>query len=165
MEDRRRQAYKIAIFHRVVLQEKTSALGCDWNQETVFSIPSSKLTAALQPKSFLILVISAKVFRTSPCLRGPNVGSNFHLIGEIFDKVYSGDPATYTANEETWYTPPGSASVFEFKLEVPGSYTLVDHAIYRVMKGAAGTLIVEGEHDDSIYSPAPTAATAAASGH
>ena len=96
---------------------------------------------------------------------GPNVGSNFHLIGEIFDKVYSGDPATYTANEETWYTPPGSASVFEFKLEVPGSYTLVDHAIYRVMKGAAGTLIVEGEHDDSIYSPAPTAATAAASGH
>lgn len=96
---------------------------------------------------------------------GPNVGSNFHLIGEIFDKVYSGDPATFTANEETWYTPPGSAAIFEFKLEVPGDYTLVDHAIYRVMKGAAGKLQVSGAHDDSIYSPAPTAASAAASGH
>jgi nitrite reductase (NO-forming) len=96
---------------------------------------------------------------------GPNVGSNFHVIGEIFDKVYSGSPDTFTANEETWYTPPGSASVFEFKLEVPGSYTLVDHALYRAMKGALGTLIVEGEHDDSIFSPAPTAADAAASGH
>jgi nitrite reductase (NO-forming) len=60
---------------------------------------------------------------------GPNVGSNFHLIGEIFDKVYSGSPDTFTANEETWYTPPGSASIFEFKLDVPGQYTLVDHAI------------------------------------
>lgn len=96
---------------------------------------------------------------------GPNIGSNFHLIGEIFDKVYSGDPATFTANEETWYTPPGSAAVFEFKLEVPGSYTLVDHAAYRMLKGALGTLEVTGEHDDSIFSPAPTAASAAASGH
>ena len=88
---------------------------------------------------------------------GPNVGSNFHIIGEIFDKVYSGSPDTFTANEETWYTPPGSASVFELTLEVPGTYTLVDHALFRVMKGAAGALVVEGKHDESIYAPAPPA--------
>lgn len=88
---------------------------------------------------------------------GPNIGSNFHIIGEIFDKVYSGSPDTFTANEETWYTPPGSASVFEFGLEVPGTYSLVDHALFRVMKGAAGALIVEGHHDESIYAPAPAA--------
>ena len=86
---------------------------------------------------------------------GPNVGSNFHIIGEIFDKVYSGSPDTFIANEETWYVPPGSVAIFEFSLDVPGNYLLVDHALYRVGKGAAGLLKVTGEHDDSIYSPPP----------
>ncbi len=87
---------------------------------------------------------------------GPNIGSNFHIIGEIFDKVYPGSPSTPILNEETWYVPPGSMAAFEFKLDVPGTYLLVDHAIWRVAKGAAGALVVEGNHDSSIYSPAPT---------
>ncbi len=86
---------------------------------------------------------------------GPNVGSNFHIIGEIFDKVYTGSPETFILNEETWYVPPGSVSVFELTTDVPGTYLLVDHALYRVGKGAGGFLIVSGEHDDAIYSPAP----------
>ncbi len=86
---------------------------------------------------------------------GPNVGSNFHIIGEIFDRVYSGSPETFIMNEETWYVPPGSVSVFEFVPDVPGTYLLVDHALYRVAKGAGGQLIVSGDHDDSIYSPQP----------
>jgi nitrite reductase (NO-forming) len=84
---------------------------------------------------------------------GPNVGSNFHIIGEIFEKVYSGSPDTFTANEETWYTPPGSAAVFELKLDEPGEYLLVDHALYRVTKGAAGVLRAAGEWDTDIYAP------------
>jgi nitrite reductase (NO-forming) len=84
---------------------------------------------------------------------GPNIGSNFHIIGEIFDKGYSGSPDTFIANEETWYVPPGSVAIFEFSLDVPGNYLLVDHALYRVGKGAAGLLKVSGPHDDSIYSP------------
>jgi len=86
---------------------------------------------------------------------GPNIGSNFHIIGEIFDKVYSGSVETYTLNEETWYVPPGSVSTFELTLDVPGDYLLVDHALYRVSKGAAGVLHVSGAQDDTIYSPAP----------
>jgi nitrite reductase (NO-forming) len=86
---------------------------------------------------------------------GPNVGSNFHLIGEIWDRVVPGSPDTYIANEETWYVPPGSFAYFEFKLDVPGTYLLVDHALYRVSKGAAGALVVSGPHDVDIYSPAP----------
>lgn len=96
---------------------------------------------------------------------GPNIGSNFHVIGEIFDRVYTGSPDTYWANEETFYVAPGSGAIFEFELEVPGKYLLVDHALYRVQKGAAGALIVEGQHDNSIYSPQPTAADTASSGH
>ncbi len=86
---------------------------------------------------------------------GPNIGSNFHIIGEIFDKVYSGSPDTFVTNEETWYVPPGSVSTFELSLDVPGNYLLVDHALYRVSKGAGGLLKVNGAHDDTIFSPAP----------
>lgn len=84
---------------------------------------------------------------------GPNIGSNFHIIGEIFDRVYSGSPDTYTANEETWYVPPGSVSTFELTLDEPGSYTLVDHALYRALKGAAGVLKVTGDWNPDIYMP------------
>ena len=86
---------------------------------------------------------------------GPNVGSNFHIIGEIFDKVIIGSNKTPIENEETWYVPPASISAFEFKLDVPGTYLLVDHAIWRLTKGAAGALVVDGKHDDNIYSPSP----------
>jgi nitrite reductase (NO-forming) len=90
---------------------------------------------------------------------GPNVGSNFHIIGEVFDKVFTGDPQTYVASEEVWYVPPGSMAAFEFKLDEPGPYTLVDHALYRVNKGAAGVLTVQGEHHPDVYAPAAAEAS------
>jgi nitrite reductase (NO-forming) len=86
---------------------------------------------------------------------GPNVGSNFHIIGEIFDRVFSGSPETFILNEETWYVPPGSFAAVEFELDVPGTYILVDHALFRAGHGALGHLNVTGPHDDSIYSPQP----------
>ncbi len=82
---------------------------------------------------------------------GPNKGSNFHIIGEVFDRVYSGSDETFTANEEVWYVPPGSVSTFEMFLDVPGSYTIVDHALYRVQKGAAGVLQVSGEPNADVF--------------
>lgn len=81
---------------------------------------------------------------------GPNVGSSFHVIGEVFDKVYTGSPETFVRNEETWYVPPGSITTFELTLDRPGDYLLVDHALSRVARGAAGVLHV---------SPEPTAAS------
>lgn len=84
---------------------------------------------------------------------GPNIGSNFHIIGEVFDRVWKGSDDTYTANGEAWYVAPGSVSAFEMHLDVPGEYVLVDHALYRTQKGALGLLHVTGEWDTSIYSP------------
>ena len=84
---------------------------------------------------------------------GPNVGSNFHIIGEIFDRVFTGAFDNPVRNEETWYVPPGSLATFEFKLNEPGQYLLVDHALYRVAKGAAGVLMVDGDWDPGVYSP------------
>jgi nitrite reductase (NO-forming) len=85
---------------------------------------------------------------------GPNVGSNFHIIGEVFDKVFTGGfDAPVTTDEETWYTPPGSVAMFEFHLDEPGQYVLVDHALYRAGKGALGLMMVDGAWDATIYSP------------
>ena len=84
---------------------------------------------------------------------GPNLISSFHLIGEIFDQVYrEGDLLSPPARSvQTTLVPAGGATVVEFGLEVPGSYTLVDHAIFRVEKGAAGFLQAEGKPRHDIY--------------
>ena len=84
---------------------------------------------------------------------GPNLISSFHLIGEIFDQVYrEADLLSPPARSvQTTLVPAGGATVVEFGLEVPGSYTLVDHAIFRVEKGAAGFLKVEGKPRHDIY--------------
>ena len=81
--------------------------------------------------------------------------SSLHLIGEIFDRVYP-EGAVGSApnrNVQTTLVPAGGATVVEFHVDVPGSYTLVDHALPRALdKGAAAQLVVSGNHDTSIYS-------------
>ena len=77
---------------------------------------------------------------------GPNFTSSFHVIGEIFDRVY--DQASLTSpaltNVQTTMVPPGGATMVEFGLQVPGRYILVDHALARLQRGLAGYLIAEG---------------------
>jgi nitrite reductase (NO-forming) len=89
---------------------------------------------------------------------GPNKGSNFHIIGTIWDKVYKGHSKDVVRNEETVYVPPGSAAVFELITPVPGQYLIVDHALWRVPKGAGGFMWVDqtGDWPDDIYSPDPS---------
>jgi nitrite reductase (NO-forming) len=86
---------------------------------------------------------------------GGFLSSNLHLIGEIFDKVYPegavGSPAN--VNVQTTNVPAGGATIVEFKVNVPGTYTLVDHALPRALnKGAAAQLVVTGAEDKTIYS-------------
>jgi nitrite reductase (NO-forming) len=52
---------------------------------------------------------------------------------------------------QTITTPPGGASVVDFKLEVPGKYVLVDHALSRVERGLAGILEVEGPDNPTVF--------------
>ena len=84
---------------------------------------------------------------------GPNLVSSFHVIGEIFDHVYAEGGATPNTNVQTTLIPAGGATMVDFALEVPGTYILVDHSIFRAFnKGALGMLKVEGEEDKTIYS-------------
>ena len=85
---------------------------------------------------------------------GPNKVSSFHAIGEIFDKVYrEGSTSDVAKSVQTTLVPAGGATIVDFKLQVPGTYMLVDHALSRVAKGAGAALEVTGPHDDGIYKP------------
>lgn len=85
---------------------------------------------------------------------GPNKISSFHVIGEIFDKVYSeGSLSTVKRDIQTTLVAPGGATMVEFKVDYPGKYLLVDHALSRAGKGLVGALEVTGEKDPSIYLP------------
>jgi nitrite reductase (NO-forming) len=88
---------------------------------------------------------------------GPNKSSSWHIIGTIFDQVYRSDPKDAVRAEETVLVPPGSAAVFELTTPVPGKYLLVDHALWRVAKGAGGFLTVDqtGDWPSDIFSPQP----------
>jgi nitrite reductase (NO-forming) len=83
---------------------------------------------------------------------GPNLVSNFHVIGEIFDRVYSEGGTRYQENVQTTVIPTGGAAIVEFRVEVPGTYVLVDHALFRAFnKGALAMLKVDGAENPAIY--------------
>ena len=103
---------------------------------------------------------------------GPNLVSSFHVIGEIFDKVYVEAGKLINENVQSTLIPAGGAAIVEFKADIPGSYTVVDHSLFRAFnKGALGQLKVEGDENpeimtkklsDTAYQPAGAAASAPA---
>jgi len=87
---------------------------------------------------------------------GPNLISSFHVIGEHFDHVYrEGDLESPPAHDvQTTLVPAGGATVVDFGLTVPGTYTLVDHAIFRIEQGAIGQLVVTGAPRPDVFANA-----------
>ncbi|GGG99070.1 anaerobically induced outer membrane protein [Polaribacter pacificus] len=84
---------------------------------------------------------------------GPNLTSSFHVIGEIFDNVHVEGGSVMNKNVQTTSIPAGGATIVDFKVEVPGTFILVDHAIFRAFnKGALGMLKVKGEENKKVYS-------------
>jgi nitrite reductase (NO-forming) len=84
---------------------------------------------------------------------GPNLVSSFHVIGEIFDRVQPEGGTHPQENVQTTLIPAGGAAIVEFHTEVPGSYVMVDHSIFRAFnKGALAILKVDGAENKAIYS-------------
>ena len=82
---------------------------------------------------------------------GPNLVSSFHVIGEIFDKVYVEGGKLINENVQSTLIPAGGAAIIEFKVDIPSSLTIVDHSLFRAFnKGALGQLVVEGEDHPEI---------------
>jgi nitrite reductase (NO-forming) len=86
---------------------------------------------------------------------GPNATSSFHVIGEVFDRVYSmGDLTSQPLqNVQTTTVPPGGATMVEFKVETPSRLILVDHALSRMEKGLVGFLNVVGAENGEVFKP------------
>lgn len=84
---------------------------------------------------------------------GPNMSSSFHVIGEIFDRVYGeGGTSITQKNVQTTMIPAGGSAIVEFKLDTEGTFILVDHALTRAFnKGALGQLKVDGPRNPNIY--------------
>ncbi|MCC6626764.1 MAG: nitrite reductase, copper-containing [Chloroflexi bacterium] len=95
---------------------------------------------------------------------GPNVISSFHVIGEIFDRVYTEGASEVSTNVQTTLVPAGGATIVEFKVDVPGRYVLVDHSLGRLEKGGAAFLDVTGPENPEIFK-APPATAAQQTGH
>jgi nitrite reductase (NO-forming) len=86
---------------------------------------------------------------------GPNFPSSFHVIGEIFDRVYldGGVTSPPLTGMQTVTVPAGGAVITEFKVQVPGRYILVDHALARMERGLAGFINVEGSPAPDLFKP------------
>lgn len=86
---------------------------------------------------------------------GPNLSSAFHVIGEIFDKVYVEGGDLINHNVGNTMIPAGGAAIVEFKADVPGEYVIVDHALFRAFnKGALGKIKVTGPENPKIFNAA-----------
>ncbi len=84
---------------------------------------------------------------------GPNLTSSFHVIGEIFDNVHVEGGDLINKNVQTTSIPAGGAAIVDFKVDVPGTFIIVDHAIFRAFnKGALGMLKVKGSEKANLYS-------------
>jgi len=96
---------------------------------------------------------------------GPNLTSSFHVIGEVFDNVYTEGGTLAQHNVQTTGIPAGGSAIVEFRTETPGKLVLVDHALFRAFnKGTVGLMQVEGDPLSSAfggqastgpYTPAP----------
>ena len=79
--------------------------------------------------------------------------SSFHIIGEIFDRVYSEVSLSNPLKDvQTTLVPAGGATMVEFQVDYPGNYVLVDHALTRIDRGAWGILNVTGKKNAALYS-------------
>ncbi len=83
---------------------------------------------------------------------GPNLISSLHLIGEIFDTVHPEGATEAVHNVQTTLIPAGGAAWVEFTVQVPGTYTLVDHALSRALdKGAVAQIVVTGPANPAVF--------------
>jgi nitrite reductase (NO-forming) len=78
---------------------------------------------------------------------GPNVRSDFHVVGNIFDRVYpGGNPSQMIEGVQTYMVPTGGGAVMELEFKEgysgQGNYAFVTHAFADASKGAVGVIQV-----------------------
>jgi nitrite reductase (NO-forming) len=70
---------------------------------------------------------------------GPTLGSDFHVVGEIFDAVEAdGNPLNEFHGVSTYGVPAGGGAMFELSFDEPGRYPFVTHSFRWADAGALG---------------------------
>jgi nitrite reductase (NO-forming) len=87
---------------------------------------------------------------------GPNDGVSFHFINgqiDVHDGFIRDRYGTQVLNEETWWIPPGSASVIEATFPEEGIYVGVDHNMADVVKGGAFAVLAANNSTATDHPP------------
>jgi nitrite reductase (NO-forming) len=113
-----------------------------------------KYVPAVGQVNKLVINKDAELFKVKPgeltrwyvVNAGPNDGVSFHIISGMINVRDGSNTAnnalgTQDRNDETWWIPPGSASVIESTFPDPGIYVGVDHSMKDVVKGAAFAIV------------------------
>ncbi|HEX5436141.1 MAG TPA: multicopper oxidase domain-containing protein [Gemmatimonadaceae bacterium] len=129
----------------------------DW-KEAMEKVPSYVVFngRAFQYKAHPLTVKVGDRVRFFVVNAGPNLNSDFHIVGAIFDRVYpDGDPAHALRGVQTYMVPAGGGAVFETVFDSDasgaGTYAFVTHSFADAEKGAMGMI--------RVVAPAELAAT------
>ncbi|MFB5600070.1 MAG: plastocyanin/azurin family copper-binding protein [Nitrososphaeraceae archaeon] len=128
-----------------------------------------KYVPSIGEQSKIVLNENPELFKVKPgeltrwyvLSPGPNDGVAFHFISGMITTRDGATPSgddygTQDIMDETWWVPPGSASVFEATFPEAGTYVGVDHNMNHVVKGAAFAVIGD-ENSTSTDHPPGTA--------
>ena len=77
---------------------------------------------------------------------GPNLGTSYHIVGTIFDRVIKEGIVLEKGNAGGWGSQavdlaPAQGAIVEFETAEDGMYVMVDHAFNFVGRGAVGVLM------------------------
>ena len=102
---------------------------------------------AFQYKDAPLQVDEGDVVRLFVMNAGPNIRSDFHVVGNIFDRVYPGGNVDQVIEGvQTYMVPTGGGAVFEMEFAQgysgTGNYAFVTHAFADANKGAVGVIQV-----------------------
>ena len=117
----------------------------------------------MNPNPELFKVTPGELTRWYVLSPGPNEGVSFHFISGQIDVRDGSSPdgtdyGTQLLNDETWWIPPGSASVIESTFPEAGAYVGVDHNMNHVVRGAALVVMADGNSTEKDQPPGTSVA-------
>jgi nitrite reductase (NO-forming) len=134
-------------YPKMSLQDSSIQEG-DWNAMTradpTYVVFNGR---AFQYKDAPLLVDEGDRVRLFVMNAGPNVRSDFHVVGNIFDRVYpGGNTDQVIEGVQTYTVPTGGGAVMELEfqngLSGAGTYAFVTHAFADANRGAVGLIRV-----------------------
>ena len=112
----------------------------------------------LNPNPEIFKVTPGELTRWYILNPGPNEGTSFHFISGMItardgSNAAEDDYGTQIIDDETYWIPPGSASVIESTFPEAGTYVGVDHNMNHVVRGAALAVVADGNATDTDHPP------------